>query len=289
MAGLAQTADGLDPAERFFDPLALDRADAIAGMAGGARIDRRAAVGIVLRDMRRAAALATAGDEVSGVIVLVAAHRAAGPGIVLDHVERGGALGRAVGLGQPRIDDEPVAVLRHQMTHVAELGLLAGAFAEQPGVGVGGRGMRVVLALLAMEVALGIAPAARLALSRGRIAAVLRHKALHAGPGLDQRAVDREVLAGQQLADLRQVQHARKELGRNIAVEQPVPVLAEHGRIPHRIVRPTARRTSGTADCSRAAPSTAAPSAPCRTPAAAAPATVAPAGSTAGRPAHRAC
>ena len=28
-----------------------------------------------------------------------------------------------------------------------------------------------------------------------------------------------------------------KELGRDIAVEQPVAVLAEHGRIPHRIVR----------------------------------------------------
>src|SRR6266404_8798567 len=42
MTGLAQAADGLDPAERLFDPLALDCADAIAGMAGGARIDRRA-------------------------------------------------------------------------------------------------------------------------------------------------------------------------------------------------------------------------------------------------------
>src|SRR5882724_3521788 len=31
MPGLAQTADGLHPAKGFFDPLALDRADAIAG------------------------------------------------------------------------------------------------------------------------------------------------------------------------------------------------------------------------------------------------------------------
>src|SRR5438067_1293695 len=76
ISGLAQAADGLHPPERFFDPFALDRADAIAGMPGRAGIDRRAAVGIVLRDMRRAAALAAAGDEVGGVIVLVAAHRA---------------------------------------------------------------------------------------------------------------------------------------------------------------------------------------------------------------------
>jgi hypothetical protein len=50
MAGLTQAADGLDPPERFFDALALDRADAIARMPSGAAIDPRAAVGIVLRD-----------------------------------------------------------------------------------------------------------------------------------------------------------------------------------------------------------------------------------------------
>src|SRR6188472_4319423 len=75
VSGFAQTADGLHPAERLFDPLALDCADAIAGMSGRTGIDRRAAIGIVLRDMWRAAAFATAGHEVSGVIVLVAAHR----------------------------------------------------------------------------------------------------------------------------------------------------------------------------------------------------------------------
>src|SRR3984893_6770218 len=66
MPGLAQTADGLHPPKGFFDPLALDCAEAIAGMAGRARVDRGAAVGIVLRDMRRAAAF-TAGDKVGGV------------------------------------------------------------------------------------------------------------------------------------------------------------------------------------------------------------------------------
>src|ERR1043166_6074071 len=175
MARLARPADGLDPAERLLDLLSLDRADAVARMPGRARIDGRTTVDIVLRDMRDAAARATAGHEAGGVIVLVAADRAAGAGIVLDHVERSLALRRAVGLGQARIDDEPVEVLRHQMAHVTELGLLAGAFAKEPGIGISGRGMRVVLALLAMEVALGVAPAA-LALVRGRIAAVLRHE-----------------------------------------------------------------------------------------------------------------
>lgn len=54
MAGLAQAADRLHPTEAFLDALAFDRADAIAGMPGGARVDCRAAVGVVLRDVRRA-------------------------------------------------------------------------------------------------------------------------------------------------------------------------------------------------------------------------------------------
>ena len=61
--------------------------------------------------------------------------------------------------------------------------------------------MGVILALLAMEVALGIAPVALVIALSGRwTAAVLWHEALHAGPRLDQRAVDREVIAGQQRA-----------------------------------------------------------------------------------------
>jgi len=235
MSGLAQAADRLHPAERLFDALALDRADALAGMAGCAGINCRTPVGIVLRDMRRAAALAAAGHEVGGVIVLVAAHRAARFGVVVDHVERDGAFGGAIGLGQSCIDDEPVAVLHHQVPHMAEFCFLAGTLAKQPRVRVGGRRMRVILAFLTMEVALGIAAAA--AFSSWRFTLVLGHKTLHAGPGLDQRAVDRKMLARKQLAHLRQVQDDRHELGRDIAVEQPVAVLAEHGRIPHWVIR----------------------------------------------------
>ncbi len=96
-------------------PLSLDHADGVAGMPGRAAIDRRAAVGIILRDVRGTAALAAAGDEVGSVVEIVGPHRAAGLGIVLDHVERGGVLGGAVGLGQPGINDEIVPVLHPSM------------------------------------------------------------------------------------------------------------------------------------------------------------------------------
>ncbi|MEJ2377586.1 MAG: hypothetical protein P8Y71_20075, partial [Pseudolabrys sp.] len=43
-----------------------------------------------------------------GIIVLVAADRTAWLGIVLDHVKRGDTLSSAVGLGQSRIDSDPL-------------------------------------------------------------------------------------------------------------------------------------------------------------------------------------
>src|SRR5215469_15670971 len=114
MACLAQAANRLDPSERLFDPLSLDRAEAITRVAGGATVDRRATVGVILRDVRRAAAFAAAGDEIGRVIVFVAANRAAWLGVVLDHFQGGGPLGRAVGLGQAGIHDETIAVFHHQ-------------------------------------------------------------------------------------------------------------------------------------------------------------------------------
>ena len=67
-------------------------------------IDCRTTIGVILRDMRRAAASATAGDKIGGVKVLVATHGAARSDIVLDHIERGGTLSPATGLGQSRIN-----------------------------------------------------------------------------------------------------------------------------------------------------------------------------------------
>src|SRR5580704_19624308 len=90
MPGLSQAASRLDPAEGLLDPLSLNHADGIASMAGRATIDCRAAIGVVLRNMRSAAAFAAADDEAGSVVEFVGRHRAAGLGIVLDHVERGG-------------------------------------------------------------------------------------------------------------------------------------------------------------------------------------------------------
>ena len=79
----------------------------------------------------------------------------------------------------------------------------------------------------------------------------LRPEALERGPRLDQRAVDGEMIVRQQRRDLLVRQDRRHQLARDVRRQQPVAVLGEHRRHPHRLVDRRARRTSGTADCIR--------------------------------------
>ena len=74
----------------------------------------------------------------------------------------------------------------------------------------------------------------------------------------------------------RQVQHCTHERRGNVALQQPVAVLAEYGGHPHRIVH---RQPDKPAGCNSTAPSTAAPSEWYGKLAAARPAATAPAGS----------
>jgi hypothetical protein len=105
---------------------------------------------------------------------------------------------------------------------------------RKAGVRVGGRGVAVVAAPRAVEVAAGVAPAVGWWL----VLITLGPEALQAGPGLDQGPVDREVFAAQKLPHPRLVHNRRQELGRDVALEQAVAVGRERGRVPHRIVDP---------------------------------------------------
>src|SRR5271166_1715857 len=67
----------------------------------------------------------------------------------------------AVGLGQTVVDDEAVAVLYQRMPHEAELGFLARPLAVKPRLRIGRRSMRLVGALLTMEIRLAVPPSAR--------------------------------------------------------------------------------------------------------------------------------
>src|SRR5262249_27623485 len=78
--------------------------------------------------------------------------------IAHDHVFRGFALDRARHLSQFRLDDEAVAVLRHDVARISELCLLALALLGEFGLGVRGRAVRLVATLLAVKMALAVAP-----------------------------------------------------------------------------------------------------------------------------------
>jgi len=93
-------------------------------------------------------------------------------------------------------------VLHQNMPQIGQLGRLPPSLAIQSGVRIRSRGVRLVAALLTVEVPFSIA-----ARSRRLAAAILRAKALHARPRLDQGAVDREMIVRQQRLDPLLVQH----------------------------------------------------------------------------------
>lgn len=89
--------------------------------------------------------------------------------------------------------------------------------------------MGFVAALLVPEVALAIATRPR------RITrAILGTKALHRSPGVDHRAIDREVIGRQQPAHPSQAHQRRQELARDVRFQQPVAVLGKRRGVPDR-------------------------------------------------------
>src|SRR4030081_1154814 len=143
----------------FLDPLANDLADSIARMPRRAAIDGGGAVGRVLRHMGGNVESPQIGDEVLCVVTFVGAQgQASGSRRAPDdHLDGRFPLRRSGGGCERRTDDAPIPVLHQSMSHVAELGSLAAAFAIKPGIRVRGRGMRLVTALLVVEMPLAVA------------------------------------------------------------------------------------------------------------------------------------
>src|SRR5271155_966176 len=90
----------------------------------------------------------------SCVIGLIFAHRDAAAGLLgfgLEHDLRSAAFGRAVGERDHAGHRQPMPVLHGGVAHVAELRLAPGGLAVESAVGIAGARMRVVFALLAVE------------------------------------------------------------------------------------------------------------------------------------------
>ena len=162
MPCFAQAGHGFQPAEDLLDPFALELADRVARMAGGAAVDGALAVGGVLGHVRRDVQAARGVHEIPRVIVLVAAQRDAALGRNFLHQLQGAlALRGAGGLGEPRADHQPVAVLHQHVAQVAKLGRRGIGLLVQPRLGIGGGLVGLVGALLLAEVGLRILALAR--------------------------------------------------------------------------------------------------------------------------------
>src|ERR1700736_131468 len=95
------------------------------------------------------------GHMVSRVIGLIFAHRDAAAGLLgfgLEHDLRSAALGSAVGKRDHAGHRQPMPVLHGGVAHVTELCFPPGGLAVETAVGIAGARMRVVFALLAVEV-----------------------------------------------------------------------------------------------------------------------------------------
>jgi len=117
---------------------------------------------------------------------------------------RSGAPG---GLGHATVNRQPVTILHQHVSGVAELGLLARALAGQPRLGIGGGLVSGIGARFAVEVDAGVAGIVRRGLPLSGIAL----EALMPRPRLDQGAVDREVLVGEQVTLACLAQHRSEE------------------------------------------------------------------------------
>src|SRR5580704_532605 len=227
-AQLAATSDGLGPAEALLDPLADALTDRVAGVPCGSAVDRSAAIGGVLGDVWSDLPLAASLAEVAVVVGLVRAHRSTTSGaataLPAEHEQGSLGLGVAGRLGELEVDEQAVAVLHQRVAGIAELGLLAAAFAGQPSLGIGGRAVGEIAPLLPMEVDLGIAVAASVPASTVAIPGL---EALGGGPGLQQGAVDGEVVVGDVALQPRVVHHGGEELVGDVVPQQPAPVFGE--------------------------------------------------------------
>jgi hypothetical protein len=102
-----------------------------------------------------------------------------------------------IGGRQAGVDDQAGPVLHQGVPEIGELGLHARAFAISR---IGRRGVRLVRALLALEVDIAISARAGRRLVAG---AVLGPKTLHRSPSLNQCAVDGKVVASVMASDVK--------------------------------------------------------------------------------------
>ncbi len=153
----ALPAVALYPAEDLLDPFPPDLTDSVPGVACRPAIDRAATTARVLRDVRSDVSLPKLVDEVMGVVALVGSEGDPPPSAdSLDQLQGCDPLSPPISLRHGGTDAEPVSVLHERVPEEGHLSDLTVSAAIRLRVGVGRRGVGVVLPFLSLEVDLGV-------------------------------------------------------------------------------------------------------------------------------------
>lgn len=230
----ARVGSGSRSCEQFWHPGEVVGGKREVDALLGAAVDVGAPPGpagivMVLRDMRRDPALAEFGDEIGGIEALVSGQHAAGSDVRIRQVDRREPLRVTAGPRLPGVHQKPVAALHQRRGDKAEQARLARGLAVERRVRVSCRGVSLVRAPLAAEVAHRVAPAAIAAriVTAAVAVLILRPEALHAGPGVDQRAVRREVVPAHLPPHIGVVHDAGQEHRPRFQGQEPLAVLGE--------------------------------------------------------------
>lgn len=236
MPQLAQSPDRLHPSKHFLDAFAMALTGLVPAMPRGAGIDRTPRA---LCDVRRDADRARRLDPRACVIGFVAADGGGPHRQRLEQVGGGLSLGGARRGDDARVHDQAVAILHQDLADIGELCFFARPLLRQSAVGIGRGLMRGVRAALPMKIHGRIA---RVLIAGPATGAIASGETLLPGPRLEQRAIDGEVLVRQHPSRPRLRQHRVKELPRNVAREQPLPILGKGRRRPHGVVHRQAHK-----------------------------------------------
>jgi site-specific DNA recombinase len=215
----------------YFHAFADALADGVADVMGGPSIDGAAPSTGVLRHVRRDLAASQLGNAVSGVVTLVGSQRPrvkAALARLLDQLRDRIPLGRAAGLAQLEVHQQPVSVLHQRVAHIRQMRFFATPLLGQSSLGICRALVRRIRAPLTTEVDRRIA---RIVGRRTAGWSVLGAEALEAGRGFDQRTVHSEMLVAQQAQPSSLAHHLIEEPLGDVVLEQPSTVLGEHGRI----------------------------------------------------------
>ena len=204
-------------------------------MTRGSSVDGASASTSVLRGhMRHNLAQMTCFDEVMRVAGLVGTSRLRPPvRHRIEHGQRSGTLTATVSMGDHCADHQAGAILHQHMPLIAEDRRSVVALAVPPGIRIRRAGVRVVGPRLPLPIRLRVAARSR---RRLIVTAVLGFETLLACPGLNQRAIDTEVVPREQPAAIGLTHDFGEEGFYDRMFQKPVAILREHRVVPHRIV-----------------------------------------------------